>query len=439
MTYRSLPQTDFPVWVWGEIDEPQAARQVRNIATLPTLFHHIAVMPDVHFGIGATVGTVIASDRAVIPAAVGVDIGCGMAAVRLPLERAQLESGGRLGALRQSIERAIPLGFHQHRPERVSARARAWAAERLAPRKLRAPLPRAVLDKALLQIGTLGGGNHFIEICADERGRGWVLLHSGSRHIGKQLADWHIKAAKALLTRKNRLKDLPDANLAYFERGEPEFEDYLADLFWAQAYARFNRDEMMRRILAQIARHYGRELGLPAHPGVHPAGPSEFDEFNHINEIHGSAADKRSKDDAVVAEWVRERVDCHHNYVARERHFGREVYVTRKGAVSAKAGELGIIPGSMGVRSYIVRGKGNPDSFHSCAHGAGRAMSRTEAKRRFTVHDLKYQTQGVDCRKDKGVLDEIPQAYKDIGRVMAAQEDLVEVVHTLKQLVCVKG
>ena len=439
MTYRPLPQTDFPVWVWGEIDEPQAARQVRNIATLPTLFHHIAVMPDVHFGIGATVGTVLASDRAVIPAAVGVDIGCGMAAARLPLQRAQLEAGGRLAALRRSIERDIPVGFHQHRPERVSAGARAWAAERLAPGKLRARLPRAVLDKALLQIGTLGGGNHFIEICADERGRGWVLLHSGSRHIGKQLADWHIKAAKALLTRKNRLKALPDANLAYFERGEPEFEDYLADLFWAQAYARFNRDEMMRRILAQIAAHYGRELDSPAHSAGRPVGHSDIDEFNHINEIQGSAADNRSKDDAGVAEWVRERVDCHHNYVARERHFGREVYVTRKGAVSAKAGELGIIPGSMGVRSYIVRGKGNPDSFHSCAHGAGRAMSRTEAKRRFTVHDLEYQTQGVDCRKDKGVLDEIPKAYKDIGRVMAAQEDLVEVVHTLKQLVCVKG
>ncbi len=402
MPHDTLPSTRLPVRVWGRIGEPQAEQHVRNIATLPILFHHVAVMPDVHWGIGATVGTVTASESAVIPAAVGVDIGCGMCAERLPIDRQALRAEGRLSRLRRAIERAVPVGFAQHPPERVSEQARAWAAEHLRPGCLRAPMERALLEKARLQIGTLGGGNHFIEVSVDEADRGWILLHSGSRHIGKRIADHYIKTAKARMA-QNRIS-LPDANLAYFEKGQSGFEEYLADLHWAQDYARFNRDELMRRVLAQVARLY---------PGAEAI--------------------------AGTQRPILERVDCHHNYVSRERHFDKLVYVTRKGAVSAREGELGIIPGSMGARSYIVEGKGSAESFHSCAHGAGRAMSRKEAKRRFTVADLARQTAGVECRKDAGVLDEIPQAYKDIDQVMAAQQDLVEIVHTLKQVVCVKG
>ena len=402
MPPEPLPNTRFPVRVWGRIGEPQAEQQLRNIATLPILFHHVAVMPDVHWGMGATVGTVTASESAVIPAAVGVDIGCGMCAVRLPMDRQALQAEDRLGRLRRAIEGAVPLGFAQYPPERVSEQARAWAAHHLRPGCLRAPIGRELLEKARLQIGTLGGGNHFIEVSVDEADRGWILLHSGSRHIGKRIADHYIKTAKARMA-QNRIS-LPDADLAYFEQGRPGFEEYLADLHWAQDYARFNRDEIMRRVLAEVVRLYP---GAEAIAGEHPP--------------------------------ILERVDCHHNYVSRERHFGKLVYVTRKGAVSARKGEMGIIPGSMGARSYIVEGKGCAESFHSCAHGAGRAMSRKEAKRRFTLADLARQTEGIECRKDKGVLDEIPSAYKDIDAVMAAQEDLITVRHTLKQLICVKG
>ena len=404
MASRFLPETAFPLRVWGETLESQAEQQLRNVANLPILFHHVAVMPDVHFGLGATIGTVLASRDAVVPAAVGVDIGCGVSAVRLPFERGWFGADDRLGRLRKSIEREIPLGFNQYRLPRVSSEAKAWAADNLRAATVRAPLSGPLLEKAFLQLGTLGGGNHFIEICYDESDRGWVLLHSGSRNFGKQIADYHIGRAKKVHARKGSLSELPDPNLAYFTANDPEFHDYLADLFLAQRYARFNRAEMMRRILLEIA--------YLAHGAKEPAAAQALET---------------------------ERVDCHHNYVARETHFGTEVYVTRKGAVSAQAGEMGIVPGSMGSPSYIVVGKGNPESFCSCAHGAGRAMSRNEAKRRFSVSDLERQTEGVDCRKDKGVLDELPQAYKDIDAVMAQQSDLVEIRHRLRQLVCVKG
>ncbi len=408
MPYRSLPNAPFPVHIWATQLEAQAEQQLRNLARLPILFHHVAVMPDVHWGLGATVGAVLATEHAVIPAAVGVDIGCGMCAARLQLSRQWLDGGDRTGRLRQRIEREIPVGHEQHVPHRVSAAAMEWAQRNLAPDRLHLPLERDLREKARLQLGTLGGGNHFIEVCGDELGRAWVLLHSGSRHIGKRIADHYIRLAAAHMQEQGLLRGLPDRNLAYLSEGEPEFWDYLDDVHWAQEYARFNREDMLRRILEQVA-ELAEEEGQPLPGGGH------------------------------VERLVQERVDCHHNYVAVEEHFGRKVYLTRKGAVSARKGELGIIPGSMGVRSYLVEGLGNADSFHSCAHGAGRAMSRHEAKRRFNLKDLALQTGGVDCRKDKGVLDEIPGAYKDLDQVMADQADLVRVVHTLRQVLCVKG
>ena len=290
--------------------------------------------------------------------------------------------------------------------KQVSPAAMKWAARHLRPSSIRAPLGKQLLEKARLQLGTLGGGNHFIEVCYDEEDCSWVMLHSGSRHIGKQVADHYIGQAKLQLKEAGRLRDLPDANLAYFTEGGPGFQDYLADLYWAQDYARFNRRQIMHAILEQIAALRSRV---------------------EQQRLGGSQG------------LVRERVECHHNYVSKEVHFGREVYVTRKGALSAARGEFAVIPGSMGAASYVVEGKGNPESFSSCAHGAGRSMSRTEAKRRFTVGDLARQTEGVDCRKDKGVLDEIPAAYKDIEDVMAQQQDLVSVRHRLRQMLCVKG
>lgn len=406
MPWRELHSTNFPVMVWGGELELGAEQQLRNVSALPHLFHHLAAMPDVHWGIGATVGTVMASESMVIPAAVGVDIGCGVSAARLPMRRQWFSEAERLPRLRRSIEYTVPVGFAQHAPDQVSPAVQEWAARRLRPPSLRAPLGRELLEKASLQLGTLGGGNHFIEVCFDEQERCWVMLHSGSRHIGKQIADYYIKKAKQKLKTAGRLRDLPDANLAYFTKGGPEFSDYLSDLYWAQDYARFNRLEMMHVILEQIA-------GL-------------------------TDGEKDSRSRGALGE-VKERVDCHHNYVRQEEHFGRKVYVTRKGALSAAEGERAVIPGSMGTASYIVEGRGNAESFRSCAHGAGRRMSRKEAKRRFTLADLARQTEGVDCRKDKGVLDEIPEAYKDIDEVMSQQQDLVSVRHRLRQMLCVKG
>ncbi|HLS86502.1 MAG TPA: RtcB family protein [Burkholderiales bacterium] len=386
-----------PVKIYtGEI-EPQAREQLLNVARLPIVHHHVAAMPDVHLGIGATVGSVIPTVKAVIPAAVGVDIGCGMIASRLSLKGEDLDEKSLRKAFGQ-IARDVPVGFAQHRDRDVRAHA-----ARKFDRGLRRILERhpgierrmGRSSSWVNQMGTLGGGNHFIELCLDEADAAWVMLHSGSRGIGNAIGSYFIELAKRDLERSSLR--LPDENLAYLSEGAQHFDDYVEAVGWAQDYAAANRDEMMQLVLAALERH------LP---------PFEV---------------------------TQEAVNCHHNYVARERHFGETVWLTRKGAIRAREGELGIIPGSMGARSYIVRGKGNAESFHSCAHGAGRRMSRNAAKKKFSVKDLEQQTRGVICRKDPGVLDEIPGAYKDIDEVMANQSDLVEVVHTLKQVLCVKG
>nr|WP_275957867.1 RtcB family protein [Rhabdochromatium marinum] len=364
---------------------------------MPFIHHHVAAMPDVHLGIGATIGSVIATDKAIIPAAVGVDIGCGMAAARTSLTAEQIDEKG-LKKLFDQISRDVPVGRAQHKDDRALTDAAApFAAPLKAMTDKHPQLLKAFgrFSNWVKQIGTLGGGNHFIEVCLDESNRVWVMLHSGSRGIGNAIGHYFIELARRDMERW--MIQLPDRDLAYLPEGTEYFDDYVEAVSWAQAYARENRDQMMRLVLAALAWH------LP--------------EFTVTEEV----------------------VNCHHNYVDRENHFGANVWVTRKGAIRAREGDLGIIPGSMGAKSYIVRGKGNPESFCSCAHGAGRRMSRTAAEKQFKPADLEAQTQGVVCRKDKGVLDEIPGAYKDIDQVMANQSDLVEVVHTLKQVVCVKG
>jgi len=388
-----ISQGRVPVKVWSELAdvEPQALDQLVNTANLPCVFKHIAVMPDVHLGIGATIGSVIPTKNAIIPAAVGVDIGCGMLAVKTQFDSAALE--GRLKRIRENIERAIPLGPSQHHlPLKEAERWMGWKEFSNCHRAV-----QELAQKARAQLGTLGGGNHFIELCLDTEDRVWIMLHSGSRHIGKTLAERHIQAAKGLL--RQTLQSLPDPNLAYLVKGTSEFQAYWHDLQWAQAYAYENRQLLLDLVLRAT------EKGLGGR-------------------------------EAVVPELV---VNCHHNYAAIERHFGEKVYITRKGAVKAAQGEMGIIPGSMGTRSFIVRGKGNAEAFDSCSHGAGRRMSRSEARRTFSAEDLCRQTTGVECRKDTGVVDEIPQAYKDIDVVMRHQSDLVEVVAELKQVLCVKG
>ena len=382
-----------PVKVWTDQIEDQARTQLLNTASLPFVFHHVAAMPDVHLGKGATVGSVVATRGAICPAAVGVDIGCGMVAQKTTLKDSDM-SASLLRKLRSEIERAVPVGHHEHRePSRAAER---FFAANTPP----AAAGSALAAKAARQLGSLGGGNHFIEVCLDEEGAVWTMLHSGSRNVGKTLAEAHIGKARRIAERER--VTLPDRDLASFAAGTPEFETYLSDLRWCQDYARANRDAMMDAVVRQVGFATGR--------GGDPS--------------------------AVLAD---ERVDCHHNYVASERHFGREVLVTRKGAIRARAGDLGIIPGSMGTGSYIVRGRGNPDSFDSAPHGAGRRMSRSEARRRFTVGDLERQTSGIECRKDSGVVDEIPGAYKEIGDVIEKSSDLVEVVAKLTPLLCVKG
>jgi tRNA-splicing ligase RtcB len=401
-----------PIKLWttsaqGEVPvEAEALAQLRNIARLPFVFRHVAAMPDVHLGIGATVGSVIATRGAIVPAAVGVDIGCGMEAVRTAVTARELPDS--LAAVRSAIEAAVPHGrTHQGGPgdrgawgEPPGAVASVWRRlgrderyQRLVERHPKVDR-NAAPDKHL---GTLGTGNHFIELCLDEDGRVWVMLHSGSRGIGNRIGTYFIERAKRELARSGQT--LPDTDLAWLAESSPLFDDYVAAVGWAQDYAAANRAKILRATVAAIEQSLGRPL---------------------------AAGDE-------------EAISCHHNYVARERHFGEDVLVTRKGAVNASAGRLGIIPGSMGQRSYIVRGRGNPESFESCSHGAGRAMSRGAAKRRFTLADLQAQTEGVECRKDAGVLDEIPGAYKDLDLVMAAQADLVEVVHTLRAVLTVKG
>lgn len=382
-----------PIKIWTDDIDPEALEQLKNVSSLPFVHPHgVVAMPDVHVGIGATVGSVIATDHAVIPAAVGVDIGCGINAVRLSLHATDLPEN--LAPIRHQIERDVPLGpggAHKHKnmpkfdPE---------LAQRL--KLLMAKHPRLEKNQAQRQIGTLGSGNHFIEICLDQNDSVWVMLHSGSRGIGNLIGRYFIEKAK---TKMEALGiPLPDADLAYLPDDSDDFHDYVEAVQWAQDYAFENRRVMMDKTIAALRRHIKKPF--------------------HITQ---------------------EAINCHHNYVEQEEHFGRKLWVTRKGAIRARAGDLGVIPGSMGQRSYIVRGKGNLDSYCSCAHGAGRKFSRTQARKQFTVDDLKAQTEGVECRKDAAVLDELPSAYKDIDEVMENQKDLVEVLHVLKQVVCVKG
>ncbi len=386
-----------PVRIWTDDVEGDAREQLVNLSWLPIVHHHVAAMPDVHLGIGATVGSVIATKAAVIPAAVGVDLGCGMIATRLSLTAGELDER-RLKRVFDQISRDEPVGFNQHSERDARTHAAQPFKRGLAPILDKHPGVRKRIGKNsdwVRQMGTLGGGNHFIEVCFDESDRVWVMLHSGSRGIGNAIGTYFIELARRDAER-NRLH-LPDRDLAYFSEGAQHFDDYVEAVGWAQDYARSNRVEMMDLVLEAVHRH------LPPFDVTHEA------------------------------------VNCHHNYVEREFHYGEDVWVTRKGAIRAREGELGIIPGSMGARSYIVRGRGAAESFHSCAHGAGRRMSRNEAKRKFTTRDLETQTAGVICRKDKGVIDEIPGAYKSIDEVMANQSDLVAVVHTLNHKVCVKG
>jgi tRNA-splicing ligase RtcB (3'-phosphate/5'-hydroxy nucleic acid ligase) len=388
------------MWTRGVPVEDEARRQLQNAARLPVVHPHIAAMPDVHVGIGATVGAVIPTLRAIIPAAVGVDIGCGMMAAKTTLRAEDLPDN--LGPLRTAIERAVPHGRQpgsrdpgawQTPPDSVTT---AWAPLEPEFSELCRDHPKLAKTNHLKHLGTLGTGNHFIEVCLDEAGFVWFMLHSGSRGVGNFIGTMFIELAKQDAMRNQA--NLPDRDLAYFEEGSRYFGDYVRAVGWAQRFAATNREVMMQRVI-EAAKVVLRK-------------PFQ----SHV-----------------------EAVNCHHNYVSREHHFGQDLYVTRKGAVSARAGQLGIIPGSMGARSHIVRGKGHPDSFESCSHGAGRVMSRTEARRRFTLADHRSATQGVECRKDQDVLDETPAAYKDIDAVMAAQADLVDVVHTLRQVVCVKG
>src|SRR5262245_20934769 len=397
--YEEIEGAQAPIkaWISGVPVEHAAQNQLRNVASLPFIHSHIAVMPDVHFGIGATVGSVIPTKGAIIPAAVGVDIGCGMMAVRTSLTAEDLPDS--LAKVRSEIERMVPVGNgpggnHREAPSAVETAYRSSGLDERYEAII-AKHPKASAKAQTAQLATLGGGNHFIEVCLDEEGRVWVMLHSGSRGIGNAIGSYFIELARKDAER-DRLQ-LPDRDLAYFPEGAQHFDDYVEAVGWAQDYARANREEMMDLVLEALHRH------LPSF------------------EVTGGA------------------VNCHHNYVEREQHYGERVWLTRKGAIRAGAGELGIIPGSMGARSYIVRGRGSAESFQSCAHGAGRKMSRNAAQKKFSTQDLADQTQGVICRKDKGVIDEIPGAYKDIDEVMANQSDLVEVVHTLKQVLCVKG
>ena len=399
------PETGVPIRAWtrGVAIEAEAERQLRNVAQMPFIFRWVAAMPDVHWGIGATVGSVIPTKGAIIPAAVGVDIGCGMMAVQTTLNARDLPDN--LKTIREAIEKAVPHGrtdsgrrndrgaWHEI-PER---NAGVWAELKPAYDVLVQKHPRLNRGNDVNHLGTLGTGNHFIEVCLDEAENVWFMLHSGSRGVGNRIGSYFIELAKRDMQRF--FVNLPDQDLAYFPERTEHFDDYVEAVGWAQDYARWNRHLMMEAVVSAV----------------------------------------RNSGEAPPFQAELQVINCHHNYVAREKHYGESVLVTRKGAVRAREGDMGIIPGSMGARSYIVRGKGNPESFSSCSHGAGRAMSRKEARRRFTVEDHVRMTEGVECRKDPDVIDETPAAYKPIDAVMAAQADLVEIVHTLRQVVCVKG
>jgi len=396
-------------WIEGVPLEDSARQQLVNVASLPFIHKHIAVMPDVHWGMGATVGSVIPTRGAIIPAAVGVDIGCGMVAARTSLTASDLPDN--LHAIRSAIEKAVPHGRTNHGGEgdrgawhnvpdgvadALTDMSNGALATRLTVITDKHPKLARAASRAPRHLGTLGTGNHFVELCLDEEGAVWVMLHSGSRGIGNAIGQYFIERAKEDMRRW--FINLPDQDLAYLPEGSQNFDDYVEAVEWAQNFALANRSLMLAATMRAIQNALGREFA-----------------------------------------WGSVAVNCHHNYVAREQHFGANVWVTRKGAVRAREGDLGIIPGSMGAKSFIVRGKGNPESFNTCSHGAGRAMSRNEAKRRFTVEDHEKATAGIECRKDADVIDETPMAYKDIDAVMAAQADLVEIVHTLRQVVCVKG
>lgn len=379
-------------WMHHSISSDET-NMLRNMSRLPCLFKHVAVMADGHLGKGAMVGSVVATKDAVVPACVGVDIGCGMNAVLTPYTANQIKGDRKLRELRLEIEAKIPVGFNKYEYGNTPNEASRWKGfdsfdslhEGVQDRK----------ENAMRQLGTLGGGNHFIEVCLDTENRVWLMLHSGSRNIGKELAERHISTAKSL----HRLSELPDPDLAYFVKGTDEYKNYWNDLQWAQGYAYTNRQVMMNRLMKIVADAF-----------------SSGKMFRPLMEVN-----------------------CHHNYAVEETHYGENVIITRKGAVNAEEGQMGIVPGSMGAKSFIVRGLGKPESYNSCSHGAGRKMSRGQAKRKYTVNDLKRQTEGVECNKSREVLDEIPSAYKNIKKVMDNQSDLVEVVAELKQILCVKG
>lgn len=387
-----------PIHIWTEDIDAGALQQLKNVAKLPFIHKHgVAAMPDVHWGIGATVGSVIATRGAIIPAAVGVDIGCGMNAVRTSLKAVDLPDS--LAEIRHSIERGVPLGAggrHQKAEKMDEHFKRLPKGDRWDRVLIFGLIGDKAEEKASSQLGTLGSGNHFIELCLDENQDVWVMLHSGSRGTGNILGRHYIEKAKQVA--EKYFITLPDKDLAFFPHNTSEFDEYMMAVSWAQDYAAENRRVMMEEVLRNLHHHIEKPF-----------------------------------------EVTSEAINCHHNYVEREAHYGENVWVTRKGAIRAREGDLGIIPGSMGARSYIVRGKGNAESFHSCAHGAGRKYGRKEAMRKFTVADLVAQTEGVECRKDDAVLDELPAAYKDIDQVMENQHDLVDIVHTLKQVLCVKG
>jgi tRNA-splicing ligase RtcB (3'-phosphate/5'-hydroxy nucleic acid ligase) len=405
-TYNVIaPEKGVPIKAWtkGVPLEAQAKQQLLNVAQLPFIFKWVAAMPDVHWGIGATVGSVIPTKGAIIPAAVGVDIGCGMMALQTDLNARDLPDS--LKAIRTAIEQAVPHGrtMHGGRGDRgawgtIPARnMEVWQTLKPGYDAILEKYPKLDRGNHANHLGTLGTGNHFIEVCLDEADEVWFMLHSGSRGVGNRMGSHFIEIARKDMERM--FIHLPDRDLAYFPEGSEHLRDYVEAVEWAQDFARWNRHLMMEQIVAAVR------------------GCGEVRPF----------------------EAERKAINCHHNYVARESHYGENILVTRKGAVRAREGDMGIIPGSMGARSYIVRGKGNPESFMSCSHGAGRAMSRTEAKRRFSVKDHERMTAGIECRKDADVIDETPAAYKPIEDVMAAQTDLVEVVHALHQVVCVKG
>ncbi|MCW7552405.1 RtcB family protein [Endozoicomonas gorgoniicola] len=394
MTVLEGSDNQKPVKIWTDEVSPQALEQMRKVASLPFIYKHVAGMPDIHLGKGATIGSVIATTDAIIPAAVGVDIGCGMNAVQLTLKATDLPDN--LLPIRHGIEKVIPLGAgREHKEAQLSGNSLVARGLQRILEKHPSIIQRGSRDKFVRQMGSLGSGNHFIELCLDEHDNVWVMLHSGSRGIGNQIGQYFIQLARKDMERQQI--HLPDRDLGYLKEGSDFFDDYVEAVAWAQNYALLNREHMMNNILMVLCKH--------------------LKPFTIMDEA----------------------INCHHNFVEQELHDGQQVWVTRKGAIRARNSELGIIPGSMGAKSYIIRGKGNPEAFCSCAHGAGRSMSRTAAKKAFSVRDLEDQTRGIECRKDKGVLDEIPGAYKNIDKVISLQGDLVEVVRTLRQIINVKG